>query len=130
MTKINIITPPDILHNQNKSFLLIYPSTEVRNDFQKYLEQANDTLNVYLYDPQDDEIDVAWLLALAKICETVILDLDNMADIEKKFASYLISLPNVFYLTKDDVTPYNKLSLNRKYDLNWLLETDEGQNEK
>ncbi len=130
MTKINIITPPDILHNQNKSFLLIYPSTEVRNDFQKYLEQANDSLNVYLYDPQDDEIDIAWLLALAKICETVILDLDNMADIEKKFASYLISLPNVFYLTKDDVTPYNKLSLNRKYDLNWLLETDEGQNEK
>ena len=130
MTKINIITPPDILHNQNKSFLLIYPSTEVRNDFQKYLEQANDSLNVYLYDPQDDEIDIAWLLALAKICETVILDLDNMADIEKKFASYLISLPNVFYLKKDDVTPYNKLSLNRKYDLNWLLETDEGQNEK
>ena len=130
MTKINIITPPDILHNQNKSFLLIYPSTEVRNDFQKYLEQANDSLNVYLYDPQDDEIDIAWLLALAKICETVILDLDNMADIEKKFASYLISLPNVFYLTKDDVTPYNKSSLNRKYDLNWLLETDEGQNEK
>lgn len=130
MTKINIITPPDILHNQNKSFLLIYPSTEVRNDFQKYLEQANDPLNVYLYDPQNDEIDVAWLLALAKICEIVILDLDNMADIEKKFASYLISLPNVFYLTKDDVTPYNKLSLNRKYDLNWLLETDEGQNEK
>lgn len=130
MTKINIITPPDILHNQNKSFLLIYPSSEVRNDFQKYLEQANDSLNVYLYDPQDDEIDIAWLLALAKICETVILDLDNMADIEKKFASYLISLPNVFYLTKDDVTPYNKLSLNRKYDLNWLLETDEGQNEK
>ena len=129
MTKINIITPPDILHNQNKSFLLIYPSTEVRNDFQKYLEQANDSLNVYLYDPQDDEIDIAWLLALAKICETVILDLDNMADIEKKFASYLISLPNVFYLTKDDVTPYNKLSLNRKYDLNWLLETDEGKNE-
>lgn len=130
MTKINIITPPDILHNQNKSFLLIYPSTEVRNDFQKYLEQANDSLNVYLYDPQNDEIDVAWLLALAKICEIVILDLDNMADIEKKFASYLISLPNVFYLTKDDITPYNKLSLNRKYDLNWLLETDEGQNEK
>lgn len=130
MTKINIITPPDILHNQNKSFLLIYPSSEVRNDFQKYLEQANDSLNIYLYDPQDDEIDIAWLLALAKICEIVILDLDNMADIEKKFASYLISLPNVFYLTKDDITPYNKLSLNRKYDLNWLLETDEGQNEK
>ena len=69
-------------------------------------------------------------MALAKICEIVILDLDQMQPLEKNFASYLISLPNTFYLTKDDVTPYNKLSLNRVYDLNWLIENNEGQNEK
>jgi len=130
MTKINVITPPDILHNQNESILLIYPSTELRQEFQNYLEVVGKSINVYLYDPTEEEVDVAWLLALAKICEVVILDLDQMQPLEKKFASYLISLPNTFYLTKDDVTPYNKLSLNRVYDLKWLIETDEGQNEK
>lgn len=130
MTKINVITPPDILHNQNKSFLLLFPSLDLRNEYQKYLEQVNEPLNVYLYSPIDDsEADIAWMLALAKIVDYVILDLDEMQEIEKKFASYLISLPNVFYLTKDDTTPYNKLSLNRIYDLNWLFETEkEGQN--
>ena len=39
---------------------------------------------------------------------------------DKKFASYILSIPNTFYLTKDDVTPYNKINLNRVYDLNWL----------
>jgi|TARA_B100000035_G_scaffold3716_1_gene3302 hypothetical protein len=130
MTKINVITPPDILHNQNQSILLIYPSTELRQEFQKYLEVVGKSVNVYLYDPTDEEVDIAWLLALAKICEIVILDLDQMQPLEKNFASYLISLPNTFYLTKDDVTPYNKLSLNRVYDLNWLIENNEGQNEK
>lgn len=131
MTKINVITAPDILHNQNKNILLVNPSTEVRNDFQKYLENVGTSINVYLYDPQtEEETDIGWLLAIAKICDTVILDLDQMPISEKKFSSYLISLPNVFYLTKDDVTPYNKLSLNRIYDLTWLAEPNEGQNEK
>ena len=64
MTKINVITPPDILHNQNQSILLIYPSTELRQEFQKYLEVVGKSINVYLYDPTDEDVDVAWLLAL------------------------------------------------------------------
>ena len=59
---------------------------------------------------------------MAKIVDYTIFDLDNTEIEEKKFASYIISLPNTFYLTKDDVTPYNKLSLNKIYDLKWLYE--------
>jgi|TARA_B100000035_G_C21020762_1_gene563968 hypothetical protein len=121
MTKINVITPPDILHNQATSFLLISPSTEIRNDFQKFLETATTSLNVYLYAPEKEEdMDIAWLLAIAKIADYTILDLDYMEISDKKFASYILSIPNTFYLTKDDVTPYNKINLNRVYDLNWL----------
>ena len=121
MTKINVITPPDILHNQATSFLLISPSTEIRNDFQKFLETATTSLNVYLYAPETEEdMDIAWLLAIAKIADYTILDLDYMEISDKKFASYILSIPNTFYLTKDDVTPYNKINLNRVYDLNWL----------
>ena len=121
MTKINVITPPDILHNQATSFLLISPNTEIRNDFQKFLETATTSLNVYLYAPEKEEdMDIAWLLAIAKIADYTILDLDYMEIADKKFASYILSIPNTFYLTKDDVTPYNKINLNRVYDLNWL----------
>jgi len=49
-----------------------------------------------------------------------IIDLDNMGYIEKNLASYLISLPNSFYLTNDEYTPYNMISVNRIYDLDWL----------
>ena len=123
MTKINVITPPDIIHNQNKSFLLIFPNTDTRLEFQTFLEKYAKAINVYLYDPQEDgDKDIAWLLAMAKIVDYTIFDLDNTAIEEKKFASYIISLPNTFYLTKDDVTPYNKLSLNKIYDLKWLYE--------
>ena len=55
MTKINIITPPDILHNQNDTFLLIYPSEELRSDFQTFLEKCDKPLNVYLYAPEVEE---------------------------------------------------------------------------
>jgi|TARA_R110001592_G_scaffold210103_1_gene461524 hypothetical protein len=121
MTKINIITPPDILHNQNDTFLLIYPSEELRSDFQTFLEKCDKPLNVYLYAPEvEEEKDIAWLLAIARIANHTIFDVDNTELDTLKFASYLISLPNTFYLTKDDVTAYNKLSLNRIYDLEWL----------
>jgi hypothetical protein len=125
MTKINVITPPDILHNQNKSFLLIFPNTDVRNEFQAFLEKFAKAINVYLYSPEEDgDKDVAWLLAMAKIVDYTIFDVDNTEQEEKKFASYIMSLPNTFYLTKDEVTPYNKLSLNRIYDLKWLFELE------
>lgn len=125
MSKINIITAPDILYNQNKSFLLIFPTVEIRNQFQKFLEQCQQPLNVYLYAPQTvEEKDISWLLAISKIADYTILNLDNTDPEEKKFSSYLISLPNTFYLTKDEYTPYNKLSLNKIYDLDWLFDIE------
>jgi hypothetical protein len=38
----------------------------------------------------------------------------------RKFASILIAKPNTFYLTNDEVTPYNLISANRIFDLHWL----------
>jgi len=122
MTKINVITPPDILHNQAKSFFLVQPSNEIRNQFQTVLQEIDEPCNIYLYDPQDNERMYDWLLNIAKIVDCVIIDVDNLSTIERNLCSYLISLPHSFYLTKDDVTPYNMLNVNRIYDLDWLAE--------
>jgi len=122
MTSINVITPPDVLHNQAISILVIQPSENLRKQLQTVLEKYNNAVNIYLYDPQvQEERSISWLLNLTKICDYTLLDLDNTTVIERNFASYLISLPKTFYLTNDESTPYNLISVNRIYDLDWLL---------
>lgn len=121
MSKINVITPPDVLHNQATSFFLICPNAQLRAQFQKILENLAIACNIYLYDPQtEDERNYDWLLNISRMVDYTILNLDDMPSIERNLSSYIISLPNTFYLTKDEVTPYNMLSVNRIYDLDWL----------
>lgn len=123
MTKINVITAPDVLHNQALSFCLIEPSENIKEQTQKLIENFDAPVNIYLYDPKsEDERDWNWLLMVAKISDYTILDIDNLDSLTRNLASYFVSLPNVFYLTKDEYTPYNKLSLNRIYNLDWLYD--------
>lgn len=121
MTTINVITPPDVLHNQAISILVMQPSERIRLQIQAIIESFDKPINIYLYDPAvQEQRDIAWLLNISKIVDYTILDLDNATVVERNFASYLISLPNVFYLTNDETTPYNLISVNRIYDLDWL----------
>jgi hypothetical protein len=121
MTTINVITPPDVLHNRAVSILLVQPSENLRQQIQKLLETYKKAINIYLYDPAvQEQRDIAWLLNIAKIADYTIIDLDKITVIERNFASYLISLPTTFYLTNDDITPYNLISVNRIYGLDWL----------
>jgi len=124
MDKINLITPPDVLHNQSIDILLIRPTTEIKEHIQNILSQVDKPFNIYLYDPRtEEEIDIAWLLAVARMSEYTIISVDNLVSFERNFSSYVISLPKVYYLTNDNVTPYNKISTNRIYSLDWLYDT-------
>jgi hypothetical protein len=123
MTKINVITPPDVIHNKSTSFLLVQPSVGVRDQFQNLLKNFNSPMNIYLYDPKDDEErKYDWLLNISRFVDYTILDIDNLDTIERNLATYFVSLPNTFYLTNDEVTPYNILSVNRIYNLDWLYD--------
>jgi hypothetical protein len=121
MSKINFITPPDLLHNKATSFLLIYPSNEVKVQFQNLLAKFDIPINVYFYEPtKEDEQNIPWLINVANLVDYTILDVDNVVDVERNFVSYFISLTNTFYLTKADNVPYNLISVNRIYNLDWL----------
>jgi hypothetical protein len=123
MSSINIITPPDFLYNQATSFLLVRPSKSVRVQFENLLKKFTKPINVYLYDLQGDiPADYKWLLAATKIVNYTILDIDNLDPIERNLASYFVSIPNTFYLTNDEKTPYNMISVNRIYNLDWLYD--------
>lgn len=118
--KINLITPPDRLFNLNVSYLLIKPSTKVKMQFQQILSQLAEDLNVYIFD--SDETNVEWMLSVSQQADVIIIDIDNCDMLTKNFISFLLAQPNAFYLTSDDLTPWNLISRNRIYNLDWIVE--------
>ncbi len=118
--KINLITPPDKLFNLNPGYLLIKPSTKVKMQFQQLLSQADNDINVYIYD--QDEADIEWMLSVSQQADFIIIDIDNCDQITRSFISFLLAQPNSHYLTMDEVTPWHLISRNRIYNLDWIIE--------
>lgn len=116
-SKLTLITPPDKLFNQNYSVLLIHPSDGVRKQAQDILATSGGYQNIYIYNPAEEDEDIDWLLTVAKMSDVVVLDYDNSSKSVKALASYLVSLPQTYWLTSDDWMLYNKLSPNRIYGL-------------
>lgn len=118
--KINLITPPDSLFNANISYLLVKPSTKLKVQFQTILSAIDEEINVYVYDT--DVVDVQWMLNAANNVDVIIVDVDNCDPITKNFVALLLSLPITHFLTEDEITPWNLISRNRIYNLDWLVE--------
>jgi hypothetical protein len=118
--KINLITPPDVLFNSNPGYLLVKPSTKLKVQFQTILSSIPDDINVYIY--ESNEVDIAWLLNAANNSDFIIIDVDNCDPITKNFVGLLLAQPTAYYLTNDEVTPWNLISRNRIYNLDWLVE--------
>jgi len=125
--KITLITPPDKLFNMNLAYLLIKPSNTVKEQFQTILSQSIDDLNIFVFDEQDT--DIGWLLSICQQVDCVIFDIDNSDSITRQFVTFIISQPNAYYITKDDTTPYNLISKNRIYNLDWIVEEIKAQQE-
>jgi hypothetical protein len=118
--KINLITPPDRLFNLNVGYLLVKPSTKVKMQFQQILSQLGDDINVYVFD--DDETDIEWMLSICQQADVIIVDVDNCDPTTKLFVSVMLSQPNTFYMTNDELTPWKLISRNRIYNLDWILD--------
>lgn len=125
MTKINVITAPDILYNQSLSFLLVHPSIDVKGQFSNLLQNFVIPTNVYLFEDTEDgdtPIDYNWLFQVSSQVDYIVVDVDNCNVLTKNLIGYFLSLPKTFYLTNDEETPYNKISINRIYNLDWLYD--------
>jgi hypothetical protein len=104
----------------NLSYLLIKPSTQVKEQFQIILSQILDDINVFVYD--EDDHDIGWLLSIAQQVEVIIIDVDNCDAITSQFITFLLAHPNSYYITNDDTIPYKLISKNRIYNLDWIIE--------
>ena len=75
---INVITPPDVLHNQAISIFAIQPSEETRRKLQDTIAETDVPLNLYLYDASITGNQIAWMLNIARLADFIIIDLDIM----------------------------------------------------
>lgn len=126
--KITLITPPDKLFNMNLSYLLVKPSNYVKEQFQTILSNSIDDVNVFVFDNEDT--DIGWLLSIAQQAEIIIVDVDNCDTITQRFITFILAQPNAHYITKDETTPYNLISKNRIYNLDWIVEQIQNQEEE
>lgn len=100
--------------------MLVKPSIHVKQQFQTILSQSIDDINVFIYDEEDT--DISWMLSVAQQVDIVIVDVDNCDMITQKFVTFVLAQGNVHYITKDDTTPYNLISKNRIYNLDWIVD--------
>ena len=122
MTTINLITPPDKIHNDSASILTIFPSRDVQNYLQQeVLPDVPDSLNLYYFDrSQYSDEDVAWLLDVFSLCDYCVIDVDNSPAWLRDLFSYFIGKSKTYWLTNVENSVYNHISRNRIYDLNFL----------
>ena len=118
--KINVITPPDKLFNLNISYLLVNPSMYVKQQFQSILSKSVDDLNIFIY--EQDESDIGWLLSVSQQVDMIIIDIDFCNEITRQFVTFMLAQPNTYYITNDEVIPYNLISKNRIYDLDFIVQ--------
>ncbi len=125
---ITLITPPDKLFNLNLSYLLVKPSSVVKEQLNTILRASIDDVNVFIFD--DDDMDIGWLLSVAQQADVVIIDIDNCDPITHSFITFMLAQPNSHYITNDELTPYNLISKNRIYNLDWVVDQITNFNEE
>jgi hypothetical protein len=74
------------------------------------------------------------MLSVSQQADFVILDIDNCDTTTKNFISFLLAQPNSYYITNDEITPWQLISRNRIYNLDWITEVinavDDGDEEQ
>lgn len=126
-SKINLITPPDKLFNLSPGIFLIKPSNTLKIQFQEILTHIEEDLNVFIFD--QDDYDIAWLLDVAGQTDFIVVDIDNCDSLTKTFISFIIAQPNAHYITSDSTTPWHLINRNRIYNLDWIKERFENEDD-
>ena len=117
MPDITLITPPDKLLNNNQSLLLVCPSDQLKNDLNEQMKHIDATINIYLY----EKLNVQWLIETVSIVDHILIDIDNIV-VDQWVIGYILAQNKTFYLTKDPVSVYNVINVNRVYDVKQFIE--------
>lgn len=130
MDSITLITPPDRLFNNSYSFLLIYPDSQIKEQLQNIIADWDEPINVFIYEQDELEHNIDWLLNTCHRVDNVILNIDQCPSKVRDLASYIISFPKTYWLTNGSDTYYNYINLNRIYNLDYLFALRDNRNNK
>ena len=120
MSDINLITPPDKLHNHNFSILLINPSESLRIDLQDLIKNSNHYFDLYLWEVNNGNEDYEWLFDVHRCVDLCILELENLPYEIKNIEAFLISFGNTYFITQQENVLYSKISSNRIFSITQL----------
>jgi len=98
--KINLITPPDNLHNNNFTLSVVNTTDEEKEKISNYLSKQQDDREINLF-AYTNESNPTWLLYKVNGKINTYINLDNTVDISVQYISYMLSLSNVYYYTED-----------------------------
>jgi hypothetical protein len=118
--KMTLITPPDTLQNENVSVLLVNPSDQDKDSFNTVAKDLKNSINLYLFDEETHD-DPSWLIDVAQSVDYIIVNIDHSRKIEWLIA-WLLNFSKTFYLTTKDHMPYNKINVNKVYDISQVAE--------
>jgi hypothetical protein len=115
MTKINLITAPDILQNDSLAVMLINLSNDDEQLITEHLKSRNLTRTVNLYVQKGDNPNLFWLLNAFAFCKHAVINLDNIDPLSGTYATYFIGREKThFYTTNDDMAEImSPISVNR-----------------
>ena len=116
MKAINVITAPDIIRHRAYKLLLLYPNAEIQSQLQEQIEQWDYPIDIYMYNGEA----LDWVLNVFEMCDVCVINFDDCDTQTRDLMSYLISFPKTYWLTKAENIVYNKLSLNRVYNLDFI----------
>src|SRR6056300_444345 len=112
MPEIKLITPPDSIHDSNKSVLLINFDDSLKQDFNEAMKDIKQDLNIYMYD-FEKMLNEKWLVETVSIVDHIFINLNGLDS--HWLTGYILSKSKTYYLVSDSNKPYNSLNNNRIY---------------
>ena len=118
---IKLVTYPDILHTRSEKMFLICPGEGIEKDLQEnILPHVTEPLQIYHTDLEQTTEQLEWVLTVFGLCDTVIVNADNMPENTSVLLGYFLSFDKTYYLTQGNNLLYNRLNANRIYNLDFL----------
>ena len=113
MSEVKLITPPDSIHDPNKSVLLINFNDELKEGFNNAMTGIDFDLNIYLYD-FERMLNEQWLISTVSLVDHIIINTNGLDG--HWLLGYILSKSKTFYFAPDNgKQPFKLLNANRIY---------------
>lgn len=113
-SNIKVVTSPDIVFDDSKKILLVQPTDDIKKSLEEVLASVDFPISIYYYTLNDK--DIKWLLTIAEIADTIVVDLDAIDPVISQLSAYIVAKPYTYYRCRDMTAPWDLINKNRFFD--------------